>query len=61
MRNRARCKLCKDVIESFHVHDFVQCRCGEIFVDGGHAYLRRGAKDINNIEEMSEYDNEPDH
>ena len=53
-RNAARCKCCGDVIESRHVHDFVSCKCGAIFVDGGLEYLRRGAKDLNLIEDLSE-------
>mgnify|MGYP000724009172 CR=1 FL=1 len=52
--NRARCKLCEDVIESVHRHDFRYCRCGEIFVDGGKEYLRRGANNFANFEELSE-------
>lgn len=54
--NKAQCKLCKDIIESKTVHDFVQCLCGEIFVDGGKQYLRRGAKDLNNIIDLTEYE-----
>jgi hypothetical protein len=42
MRNRARCRRCDDVIESRSRHDFVTCRCGAIFVDGGTDYLRAG-------------------
>lgn len=53
--NKALCKLCDDLIVSLHRHHFVHCKCGEIFVDGGTAYLRRGAKDFNNFIEMSEY------
>ncbi len=52
--NKAQCRLCKDIIVSTHRHDFVSCKCGEIFVDGGLDYLRRGAKDLNNIVELSE-------
>lgn len=37
MRNRAKCKLCGDIIESFHASDYVSCKCGEISVDGGAA------------------------
>jgi len=44
VRNQAKCKLCGDLIESKHVHDFVECSCGEIFVDGGGDYFRRGWK-----------------
>jgi hypothetical protein len=36
---------CGDIIVSKHVHDFVQCRCSAIFVDGGMQYLRRGGED----------------
>ena len=54
LHNRAKCKLCNDIIESTHRHDFVSCSCGEIFVDGGKDYLRRGAKDFKNLIDMSE-------
>ena len=40
--NRARCEKCKTVIESKHGHDFQQCKCGAIFVDGGNTYQRAG-------------------
>lgn len=39
MRNRAKCKLCEDVIESKHRHDYITCSCGEISVDGGNDYM----------------------
>lgn len=35
MKNRAKCKLCKSVIESFLENDFVACQCGEISIKGG--------------------------
>ena len=54
IRNRAKCKLCGDIIESEYRHDFVPCKCGEIFVDGGHDYIRCGANDLRNIIDMSE-------
>jgi hypothetical protein len=59
-RNAARCLLCGDVIESKYRHDFVECSCGEIFVDGGKDYLRRGAKDFDNFIDMSETKGEAD-
>lgn len=40
--NKARCRKCGDVIESFHRHDYKHCKCGSISVDGGKAYIRRG-------------------
>jgi len=53
LRNMAKCRLCGDIIESKHRHDFVRCKCGSIFVDGGKDYLRRGGE-LNNIIEMTE-------
>lgn len=47
VRNSARCHNCGDEIESTHRHDFKYCSCGNIFVDGGHDYIRRGWKDDN--------------
>jgi len=40
--NRARCRKCGEEIESRHAHDFVRCKCGQLSVDGGKGYLRRG-------------------
>lgn len=57
IRNRAKCKLCRDVIESTFRHDFVECKCRAIFVDGGKAYLRRGGK-REDIIELSEFTDE---
>jgi len=48
MKNRAKCKLCQSIIESFHPTDYVLCKCGEISVDGGDA-LRCAAKDFRNF------------
>ena len=42
IHNRIKCKLCGDIIESKHRHDFVRCKCGACFTDGGHDYIRRG-------------------
>jgi tRNA(Ile2) C34 agmatinyltransferase TiaS len=53
LSNKAQCKLCKDIIESKHRHDFKWCKCGQMYIDGGKEYLRRGAKDLDNIIELS--------
>jgi hypothetical protein len=58
LENKARCRLCGDVVESTHRHDFRSCSCGAMSVDGGHAYVRRswdGSKgDVRDvIEELS--------
>ena len=36
------CNHCEDVIYSKYRHDFVECTCGKIFVDGGQDYFRFG-------------------
>lgn len=41
-KNKCRCKICGDVIESKSRHDFVECKCGACFTDGGLDYVRRG-------------------
>ena len=51
--NKCQCAKCLDIIESRHRHDFVQCKCGAIFTDGGTEYVRRGGE-IENIIDMSE-------
>lgn len=58
MRNRAKCKLCKDVLESFHQFDHIQCRCGEISISGGNYEFQCAAKDWNNFLRLSDDDNE---
>lgn len=42
IRNMIRCNTCGDTIESTSRHDFKYCKCGRVFVDGGHDYLLRG-------------------
>lgn len=58
MKNKAKCKLCESVIESFHQHDYVSCKCGEISIDGGEAYFRCSAKDWNNFLRVDDQGNE---
>ena len=54
IKNAIKCKLCGEVIESKHVHDFVQCKCGACAVDGGHDYLRRCFRDKDCYIDLSE-------
>lgn len=49
MRNRAKCALCKDTLESFHEHDRVECSCGEISISGGSMRFYASAKDFKNF------------
>jgi hypothetical protein len=58
MRNRAKCRLCGDVIESLHVHDYVPCKCDEIAVDGGTQYWRVFAKSWDNFIRLDDEGNE---
>jgi hypothetical protein len=58
MRNRAKCKLCGDILESFHQYDFVTCKCGEISIDGGNYNLSAAAKDWKNFLRVDDLGNE---
>jgi hypothetical protein len=55
LQNMARCGKCKEVIESKHRHDWVQCPCKATYVDGGLDYLRRGFIEEHGYEELSTY------
>jgi hypothetical protein len=61
LKNKARCLNCLVVIQSYHRHDFVVCKCFRntedttgIFIDGGNEYQRRGGNQ-KNFEDLSEY------
>ena len=41
IENAVTCLACGDRIFSKHRHDFVNCTCGAVAVDGGQEYLRR--------------------
>lgn len=58
MKNRAKCKLCQSIIESFHVHDHVTCDCGQISVDGGLQYYKASAYDWRNFIRVDDQGNE---
>lgn len=53
IKNKIRCKKCKDTVESTHVHDFRWCSCRTVAVDGGKDYLRR-VGNREDYEELSE-------
>lgn len=50
MGNKIKCLKCNDKIESKYRHDFVTCKCGACFVDGGNDYFRCGGEDLSQIE-----------
>lgn len=60
IKNMIRCNTCGDTIESTSRNDFKYCKCGRVFVDGGHDYLRRGytdsSKDFTELSETAEVD-----
>jgi hypothetical protein len=39
---RYKCYCCGDIVESKFRHDFVSCKCGKSYVDGGNDYMRVG-------------------
>lgn len=57
MKNRAKCKLCSSVIESFHSTDWIVCKCEEIAVGGGDA-LQCAARNWNNFLRIDDEGNE---
>jgi hypothetical protein len=58
MRNRAKCKLCSSILESFHATDLVVCKCGEISISGGNVNLECSAKNWENFLRIDENDHE---
>lgn len=55
--NMARCRGCLTLLVSLSRHSFVSCPCPkECFVDGGTDYLRRGAKNFDDLEELSVFE-----
>lgn len=58
MKNRAKCKICKEVLESFHEFDFVTCKCGEISICGGNIRLEVSAKSFDNFLRIDDLGNE---
>ena len=56
IKNRVRCKSCGNIIESTSTHDIKSYRCGSITVDGGKDYIRRGFKEIVDLEDLVNFD-----
>ena len=53
IQNEAKCLSCDDIIWSGNRHDYKECSCGAIAVDGGMEYIRRVFLDRNLYEERS--------
>jgi len=58
MRNRAKCKLCEEIIESFHPTDYVSCKCEEISIDGGQSTYKASFKCATNFLRVDDDGNE---
>lgn len=41
IKNSIKCNYCSEIITSESRHDFKECSCGTVAVDGGTDYLRR--------------------
>lgn len=57
--NKIKCLSCGDIIESKSAHDYKECKCGKVAVDGGLEYASRNfpkwpPEDW--FEDLSEYD-----
>lgn len=58
--NSVTCLDCNETIVSYHRHDYKTCSCdNQAMVDGGTAYLRYGAKDMNKIKIFAVYADDP--
>lgn len=55
IRNAAQCRLCNDVVESTHRHDWRKCSCGNMYVDGGLDYLRLGYMTQDSVDSLAEW------
>lgn len=58
MRNRAKCKCCQEIIESFHEHDLVYCKCKQIGINGGLVKYWTYAEDYKNFLRIGNDDEE---
>lgn len=55
IENKAKCKICQDIIESESTNDLKRCSCGSIAVDGGLDYIKR-LGNLDNIIELTKYE-----
>jgi hypothetical protein len=49
------CKQCKETIRSTSRHDFKQCSCGKVFIDGGISLGNRIGGNLADIEDRGTY------
>jgi len=59
IKNCIKCNYCGDIIISENLHDFKECSCGRVAVDGGTDYLRRCFKNsTEDYIDLSEFEEE---
>lgn len=58
MKNRAKCKLCQSILESFHRDDYITCTCGEIAIHGGTNHYGVTYRNHNNFLRIDDEGNE---
>lgn len=58
MRNRAKCKKCSSIMESFHEFDYVECKCGAVGITGGNVVFRVLAYDFADVMRLDDNDRE---
>lgn len=57
--NAVRCLECNELLVSYSVHDYKTCGCpNSAMVDGGTAYGRYGAMDMDRIVKIDVYDDD---
>lgn len=53
--NAVRCRQCREILVSKHVHDFVRCGCAnQTFIDGGDDYIRCGGVNMSLVKVLVE-------
>lgn len=57
--NKIQCDNCKDIIVSNNVHDYKSCECGNVSIDGGHDYTKRGWSEGYTYTELTVYSDAP--
>ena len=54
--NSVRCLVCNEVLVSKSQHHYVQCQCpNETATDGGNIYQRYMGRDLDKVENLSQY------
>lgn len=54
--NKARCLKCDEILESTYCNTFQSCSCGNVSVEGAHAFVRHQWFDKENYEDLSEFE-----